>query len=100
MAAFGGTDEPRSVVAVQRRNIGTMVEGQVQQFEVSLARGDQVGALLGVVLEVDVCAIGDESRVRGTSLAQAASMSSWFAPTRGGSVESGGVADGPAVTGG
>jgi hypothetical protein len=56
MAAIGGTDEPGAVVGVLGVDIGPVGQGQLEQPRVvaDLAGCDQVGALLSLVLDVDV----------------------------------------------
>lgn len=54
MPAFGGADQPGAVEAVEAVDVGTVVQGQLQQVEVPLAGGDEVRALLRVVLRVHV----------------------------------------------
>ena len=60
VAAFGGADQPGAVEAVEGRDVGSVSQGQLEQFEVSLAGRDEVSALLGGVLCVDVCTGRDQ----------------------------------------
>ena len=50
VSSFGGPDESCAVEAVQRSDVGAVVEGEFEEFEVALAGGDEIGALLGVSL--------------------------------------------------
>ena len=56
VAAFGCADEAGPVVAVLVVDLGAVVEHQLEQARIvaDLAGGDQVRALLGLVLGVDV----------------------------------------------
>ena len=56
MGAFGGPDQAGAVVAVLGVDVRSGAQGEVEQPRVvaDLAGGDQVGALPGVVLQVDV----------------------------------------------
>jgi hypothetical protein len=67
VAAVGGTDQPAAVVAVLRLDVGAVRERQLEQARVvpDLAGGDQVGALLALVL--DVTSAPASIRLRATS---------------------------------
>ncbi len=56
MASVGGADEARAVVGILVVDLGAVVDRQLEQARVvaDLAGGDQVRALLAVVLGVDV----------------------------------------------
>jgi hypothetical protein len=61
MAAFGCTDERSTAVAVQAAYVSAVLQGQVEQVEVALARGDQERALHSVVDRVHASACRDEA---------------------------------------
>ena len=60
MPPLARADQPGPVEAVLARHVTAVGQGEVEQVEVALARRDEVGALLGVVLGVDVRAPGDQ----------------------------------------
>ena len=65
MPPLARADQSGPVEAVLARDVAAVGEGEVQQVEVALARRDEVRALLGLVLGVDVGAPGDEVAGRG-----------------------------------
>ena len=75
MTALGRPDQAGSVVGIETGDVRAVREGQFEEIEIALAGGDQVGALHGGVLGVDVRAAAMSCVARATSLAQAASMS-------------------------
>src|SRR5690606_31314543 len=45
VSALGGTDEPGAIPRVQTRDIGAVLEGELEQWEIALAGRDEVRAL-------------------------------------------------------
>ena len=60
VAAVGCPDQPGAIEGVLGIHVGAVLQCEVQQLQVSLARGDEVGALHCVVLGVHIGASGDE----------------------------------------
>src|SRR5687767_11373486 len=55
VTAIRGTDEPGAIVAIRAMDIRASLEGEPEKLEISFGCSDQIGALLGIILLVDVC---------------------------------------------
>ena len=60
VSSIGGADQPGAVEAVEAGDICAVLQSELEELEVALGGGDEVGALDGVVLRVDVRAFLDE----------------------------------------
>ena len=60
VAAIGSADQPGAVEGVLGVDVGAVLKGEVEQFEGTFAGRDEIGALLAVVLGVDVGATTDQ----------------------------------------
>ena len=60
VAAVGGPDQSCAIEGVFGVHIGAVLQCEVQQLQITLARSDEIGALDGVVLGVYVGALGDQ----------------------------------------
>ena len=60
VAAVGRPDQPGAIEGVLGVHVRAVLQCQVQQLQVALAGGDEVGALHGAVFGIDIGALGDE----------------------------------------
>ena len=53
-------DKPGTVVAIGAMDIRAGLQGDLEKLEKSFGCGDKIGALLGIILFVDVCSCLDQ----------------------------------------
>src|SRR5688500_9589004 len=55
VTTISGADQPCAVVAIRAMDIRSSLQGEHEKLEISFGCSDQIGALLGIILLVDVC---------------------------------------------